>query len=63
MTMIAGPDLFRLAIEYVATITPVQEVLHRPGVAEAIGRAQAAMRNAPPPPMPGPDRAQLELVS
>lgn len=64
MTMIASPDLFRQAIEYVATITPVQEILRRPGVADAIAQAQAAMRNTPPPPMPGPNRAQLlELVT
>ena len=64
MTMAASPDLFRLALEYVATITPAQEILQRPGVADAIQGAATAMRGMPPPPMPAPNRAQLlELVS
>jgi hypothetical protein len=64
MTMVASADLFRLALEYVATITPVQEILRRPGVADAIQGAAAAMGSMPPPPMPAPNRAQLlELVS
>ena len=58
-TMSASPDLFRAALEYIATITPVQEILQRPGIADAIRNAQAAMKDAPPPPVPGPDRAQL----
>lgn len=64
MTMIASADLFRAALEYVATITPVQEILRRPAVADAIQGAAAAMSGMPPPPMPAPNRAQLlELVS
>lgn len=64
MSMMASPDLFRTALEYLGTITPVQEILARPGVGEAIQQAQAALRAAPPPPPPGPNRAQLlELVS
>jgi 2-polyprenyl-6-methoxyphenol hydroxylase-like FAD-dependent oxidoreductase len=64
MSMAASADLFRLALEYVATITPAQEILRRPGVADAIQGATAAMRGMPPPPMPAPNRAQLlELVS
>jgi 2-polyprenyl-6-methoxyphenol hydroxylase-like FAD-dependent oxidoreductase len=64
MSMAASADLFRLALEYVATITPAQEILRRPGVADAIQGATTAMRGMPPPPMPAPNRAQLlELVS
>lgn len=64
MTMMANPELFRTALEYLGTITPVQEILARPGVGEAIQEAQAAMRAAPPPPPPGPNRAELlELIS
>lgn len=57
-TMTASPDLFRAAIEYVATITPVQDILERREIAAGIRDARAAM-NGPPPPMPGPTRAQL----
>ena len=55
----AHPDLFRAAVEYVATITPIQEILARPDVAEGIRAARAAMKDAPPRPLPGPDRRQL----
>ena len=48
--------LFRHALEYIATITPIQEILQRPGVAD---RALAAVSASPPLEMPGPDRAQL----
>jgi 2-polyprenyl-6-methoxyphenol hydroxylase-like FAD-dependent oxidoreductase len=57
-TMTASPDLFRAAIEYVATITPVQDILERREIAAGIRDARAAMKG-PPPPMPGPTRAQL----
>src|SRR4029453_15980428 len=63
-TMMADANLFRAAIEYIATITPVQRVLERSAVAEAINGAVEAMKHMPPPPMPGPNRSQLlELVS
>jgi len=29
-TMVADPDLFRAALEYIGTITPVQDILRRP---------------------------------
>ncbi len=63
-TMMADPDLFRAAIEYIATITPVQRILERPAVTQAINVAFEAMRHMPPPGLPGPNRSQLlELVS
>jgi 2-polyprenyl-6-methoxyphenol hydroxylase-like FAD-dependent oxidoreductase len=63
-TMVADPDVFRAAIEYVATITPVQQIVRRPEVAEAIRVATDAMRDLPPFVMPGPDRrALLDLVA
>ena len=55
----AHPDLFRAALEYVGTITPVQQILARPDVAEGIRAARAAMPAGPPRPLPGPDRQQL----
>jgi 2-polyprenyl-6-methoxyphenol hydroxylase-like FAD-dependent oxidoreductase len=57
--MLASPDLFRAGLEYIATVTPVQEILRRPAVAEAIPAARAAMKQAPPPPPFGPNRQQL----
>lgn len=58
ITMTAGPELFRAAMEYVATITPVQHILERPEIAAGIRDALAAMKS-PPGAMPGPTRAQL----
>jgi 2-polyprenyl-6-methoxyphenol hydroxylase-like FAD-dependent oxidoreductase len=58
-TMPADPDLFRAALEYIGTITPIQDVLARRDVAEKVGAVRAAMKDAPPPRMPGPDRAKL----
>jgi 2-polyprenyl-6-methoxyphenol hydroxylase-like FAD-dependent oxidoreductase len=56
----ADPDLFRAALEYIGTLTPVQEVLRRPDVLAKFEAATAAQRAAgPPPAMPGPNRAQL----
>ena len=63
-TMATDPDLFRAGMEYIGTITPVQKILQRAGVADRIHAATQALKHAPPPPMPGPDRARLlELVT
>ena len=51
----ADAVLFRAALEYVGTITPIQEILRRPEVMDAM-RAAAG---SPPLAMPGPDRAEL----
>jgi 2-polyprenyl-6-methoxyphenol hydroxylase-like FAD-dependent oxidoreductase len=57
------PDLYRAALEYLGTITPIQTILARPGVTQDIDAA-AAMAEAPPIELPGPDRRQLlELLS
>lgn len=59
----ASPDLFRAALEYVGTITPAQEILRRPAIAEGIRAAQERMKDMPPMQFPGPNREQfLELV-
>ena len=57
-TLIADPDLFRAALEYVGTITPIQDIVRRPDVAERI-RAATESFGSTPPQMPGPDRKQL----
>ena len=63
-TMVTDPDLFRAGIEYIGTITPVQTILQRADVADRIHAASEAIKHAPPPPMPGPDRTRLlELVT
>jgi 2-polyprenyl-6-methoxyphenol hydroxylase-like FAD-dependent oxidoreductase len=59
MTMVADADLFRAALEYIGTLTPVQEILKRPEVVERIRAAQEKMKRAPPMQMPGPNRGQL----
>jgi 2-polyprenyl-6-methoxyphenol hydroxylase-like FAD-dependent oxidoreductase len=62
--MLTDPDLFRAALEYSATLTPIQEIVRRPGVVEVIRAAARAVSEAPVRPFPGPDRRQLlELVS
>jgi len=63
-SMAADPDLFRDALEYVGTVTPVQEILARPEVVQRITAAREASKNRPRPPIPGPNRTQLlELVT
>ena len=58
-SMAADPDLFRAALEYIGTITPVQEILERPDVAQRIATVREAMKGIPRPPIPGPPREQL----
>jgi hypothetical protein len=55
----ADPDLFRAAMEYIGTITPVQDILERPEVAQGTAVAREAMKSRPPTPVPGPNREQL----
>jgi 2-polyprenyl-6-methoxyphenol hydroxylase-like FAD-dependent oxidoreductase len=57
--MIADPDLYRAALEYIATVTPIQEILRRPEVAERIRVAAERVKDAPQTRPPGPDRQQL----
>jgi 2-polyprenyl-6-methoxyphenol hydroxylase-like FAD-dependent oxidoreductase len=62
--MTADPDLFRAALEYVGTITPIQRILQRPDIAQRIGKVMEAIRGSGGPAMPGPTREQLvELAS
>jgi hypothetical protein len=58
-SMAASPDLFRDALEYIGTVTPVQRILERPEVVERIAAARDVMKGTPRPPIPGPNRAQL----
>ena len=55
----ADPDLFRAALEYVATITPIQKILDRPDVVQRTAAAREAVKNTPRPPSAGPTREQL----
>ena len=57
--MALDADLFRAALEYIGTITPVQEILRRPEVQARMQEVGSAMKNLPPPQVPGPNRAQL----
>ena len=64
MTGSADADLFRSLLEYIGTITPAQEIVRRPEVAERIRAVRDAMKDMPLPRMPGPDRKQLlDLVA
>jgi 2-polyprenyl-6-methoxyphenol hydroxylase-like FAD-dependent oxidoreductase len=63
-SMTASPDLFRDALEYVGTVTPVQEILERPEVIARLAAAREATNGRLRPPVPGPNRTQLlELVT
>jgi 2-polyprenyl-6-methoxyphenol hydroxylase-like FAD-dependent oxidoreductase len=55
----ADADLFRNALEYIGTITPIQQILARPEVIERVRVARERTKGAPPPRAPGPNRAQL----
>jgi 2-polyprenyl-6-methoxyphenol hydroxylase-like FAD-dependent oxidoreductase len=59
MSMGADADLFRAGLEYIGTLTPVQQILQRPAVAEKIQAVREGMKGRPPMQFPGPDRAQL----
>ena len=62
--MLTDPDLFRIGLEYAATLTPIQQIVRRPGAVDRIRAAARAVSAAPVRPFPGPDRRQLlELVS
>lgn len=63
-TMAFDPDLYRAALEYIGTVTPIQEVLARPGISDRIRDVRERLKNTPPPSMPGPNRQQLlDIIS
>jgi 2-polyprenyl-6-methoxyphenol hydroxylase-like FAD-dependent oxidoreductase len=58
--MPADPDLFRAGLEYVGTLTPVQDILRRSDVQTKMTAAMKSVRaSGPPPALPGPNREQL----
>jgi hypothetical protein len=58
---VADADAFRGLIETVVCTALPDDVVARPAVAAALDHRNGA---APPPPVPGPDRAQLvELLT
>ena len=62
-TMATDADLFRAALEYIGTITPVQQILARPGLEERIREVRDTFTAAPPPSIPGPNREQLLAIA
>jgi 2-polyprenyl-6-methoxyphenol hydroxylase-like FAD-dependent oxidoreductase len=52
-------ELFRAALEYIGTVTPIQQILERPDVIQRLQAAGEVLKNAPPPPPMGPNRHQL----
>jgi hypothetical protein len=57
--MLSDAELYRAAMEYIGTVSPIQDILRRPDVATAIDRAGGVQ----PPAVPGPSReALLDLV-
>jgi len=62
-SIVASPDLFRDALEYIGTVTPLQEVLERPTVIQRMAAAREALKDRPRPPIPGPTRSQLLQIA
>jgi 2-polyprenyl-6-methoxyphenol hydroxylase-like FAD-dependent oxidoreductase len=63
-TLLADPDLFRAALEYVGTITPIQEIVRRSDVSRRMIAAMDAIRDTGVMELPGPNRVQLlELMN
>jgi 2-polyprenyl-6-methoxyphenol hydroxylase-like FAD-dependent oxidoreductase len=61
--MVSDPDVFRAAMEYVATVTPIQDILERPEVVTRVREATEAGGLTATIAMPGPDRTRLlELI-
>jgi 2-polyprenyl-6-methoxyphenol hydroxylase-like FAD-dependent oxidoreductase len=62
--VLADPDMARAWLEYVGTLTPIQDIANRPGFADKLAAFKQEAKDAPPRAIPGPDRGQLlELVS
>jgi 2-polyprenyl-6-methoxyphenol hydroxylase-like FAD-dependent oxidoreductase len=58
------PDIARASLEYHGTLTPIQEIADRPDLRDKLTAVKQSINDAPPPAIPGPDRAQLlELMS
>ena len=56
-------ELFRAALEYVATLTPIQEILRRTDIAQRLDEFERSSGNVMAPLIPGPDReALLEIL-
>ena len=51
------PDLYRLALEFIASLAPLQEIMAQPGVRERL--KSAAAQGGPPGRFPGPSRKEL----
>jgi 2-polyprenyl-6-methoxyphenol hydroxylase-like FAD-dependent oxidoreductase len=53
------PDIARASLEYIGTLTPIQEIANRSDLRDKLTYIEQSLNDAPPPAMPGPDRAQL----
>jgi 2-polyprenyl-6-methoxyphenol hydroxylase-like FAD-dependent oxidoreductase len=58
------PDIARATLAYFGTLTPIQEIAQQSDLRDKLTSLKQSMRDAPPPAIPGPDRAQLlDLLS
>src|SRR5262245_18569174 len=56
-------ELFRGALEYIATLTPIEEILRRPHIARLLDEFKQATGASAAPMLPGPNReALLEIL-
>ena len=58
-TIAADPDLFRDALEYIGTVTPIQNILARSQVKQRVQAARERIQSSPPMAIPGPNREPL----
>jgi 2-polyprenyl-6-methoxyphenol hydroxylase-like FAD-dependent oxidoreductase len=57
--MMANGDMFRAGLEYIATLSTVQEIMERAGMRQRMEAAVNDLQKSPRPPIPGPTREQL----
>jgi 2-polyprenyl-6-methoxyphenol hydroxylase-like FAD-dependent oxidoreductase len=58
------PDIARATLAYFGTLTPIQEIAQQSDLRDKLTNLKQSMRDAPPPAIPGPGRAQLlDLLS
>lgn len=60
--MMGDGELFRMGLEYISTLATAQDIMAREGVRERMAATADAFMKSPPPPIPGPDRQQLERL-
>jgi hypothetical protein len=59
LNLLAEADIARASLDYIGTLTPIQEIAERPELREKLTAVKQSIDDAAPPSIPGPGRAQL----